>query len=91
MKLSELQLWVLQRIARGLNGHRSLTDLGCFYKPGTKKPIGRLAAHSLTKALERKGLACFWRHGSDQWASLYVAPTDAGRRLLYLPGHGRRG
>lgn len=82
--LNDLQKRVLRAVSRGLNGHKSITALGGLYKsaPGkTGDPtIGRLAAHSVTKALQRRGLVLFFRNPTgDQWASLMVALTDAGR------------
>jgi hypothetical protein len=85
--LNDLQKRVLRSVSRGLNGHKSITGLGALYKstPGKRgdPTIGRLAAHSISKALERRGLVMFFRSPTgDQWASLMVALTDEGRAEL---------
>jgi len=87
--LTSLQWRVLQAIDRGLNRQRSVTALGRLYKspPGRRgdPTIGRLAAHSVCRALERRGLVGFIRSDSSQWAVLVACLSDAGIRTLNNP------
>ncbi len=90
MKLTPIQWRVLASVHRGLNRMKEITNLGGLYKspPGKQgdPTIGRLAAHSVAKALQRRGLVTIWRANTgDRWASLMVSTTDAGVRELYCP------
>lgn len=64
MPLTEYQMRLARLIAKANNGMASTTELGCW----TGK--GRLAVYSAMSSLEKKGYACQFRVGSDQWAAL---------------------
>jgi hypothetical protein len=64
MPLSEYQWRLARLIAKANNSMASTTELGCW----TGK--GRLAVYSAMSSLEKKGYACQFRVGHDQWAAL---------------------
>lgn len=45
----------MRRISQSLNGQASIVTMGCWRK------LGRLAALSKAKKLQRLGLVCVWR------------------------------
>lgn len=83
--LNDLQHRVLAFI--NAKQHLTLTHLGAlYYSKEDRRCIGRLAALSIARMLERQGLVVVWRSSTgDRWASLYVSPTAEGTKLLYAP------